>query len=239
MQLRDQEGRLQTYEEEFEQIVQYYSQLYAGPSMPIGSMCHPIHITVEEMEFALRSMAPRKVLPPGYAPSALWRNAKEEIAPSLLNEFNYILKGGPIRLPEAWCKSFLILLPKPGKPLKTPADLRPISLLPPCAKILAFILAQRIIEHAINYLKSVPQFAYVPEGGIYNALDRVMCHSGAVRKRLSTQGYNLDAKHAGIHKQEITGGIQISMDIHKAYDHLPCWHLEAALEEAQVEPHII
>ena len=185
------------------------------------------------------NLAARKVLPPGYAPAVLWRTAWEELSPIIALEINHIIKGGKILIPESWCKSHLILLPKPGKPLKSPADLRPISLLPPCSELLAFILPQRIQANVVEYLRSIPQFAYVPERGIYQALDRVMSHCAEVRQRMASQGLNIHAKHAGIQKKEITGGIQISMDINKAYDHLPRQHLEAALLEAKVDCNII
>ena len=49
LQLRDQDGRLQTYEGEFSQIMNYYHDLYAGPCMPCGVMSQPLHVTLEEM----------------------------------------------------------------------------------------------------------------------------------------------------------------------------------------------
>ena len=128
----------------------YYHDLYAGPCMPCGAMSQPLHVTLEKMQHAVYHLAPQKVLPPGYAPAALW-----------VTELNEVFKRGPIRIPDAWCCSHLVILPKPGKALKSPADLRPISLLPPCAKLLAFILAQRIrmmLSTSSNLLLSLRTF---------------------------------------------------------------------------------
>ena len=43
----------------------------------------------------------------------------------------------------------------------------------------------------------------------------------------------------GTKRQLITGGVQISMDIHKAYDRPPRQHLERAPQAAQIAPHLI
>ena len=55
--------------------------------------------------------------------------------------------------------------------------------------------------NVVEYLRSIPQFAYVPERGIYQALDRVMSHCAEVRQRMASQGLNIHAKHAGIQKK--------------------------------------
>ena len=66
-----------------------------------------------------------------------------------------------------------------------------------------------------------------------------MSHCSVIRQRMASQQRSLHDKHAGTKRQMITEGIQISMDIHKAYDHLPRQHLEKALQAAQIAPHLI
>ena len=78
-------------------------------------------------------------------------------------------------MPERWVTSELVLLPKPGKALTSPAQLRPINLLPMQAKLLGAMIAARLQDFAQVYLRDVPQFAYVT-GRSLGAVERVAAH---------------------------------------------------------------
>ena len=103
MQLRDQDGRLQTYEGEFDQIVNCYSQLYEGPILPCETLSTPIIFTCEAMQHALHNLAPRKVLPPEFAPAVLWRTAAPN--PFVVHRFH-----GTLSLAEEYQSSTITML---------------------------------------------------------------------------------------------------------------------------------
>ena len=231
LQLRTKEGSLQDPTREFHCLVDYFSALYAGiPQTPLP-LPSDVHFSLDEVESALHKLAPRKVLPAGHAPAVLWRGAAKDIAPCLRQGFEEACKQGSTTLPDAWNISDLVLLPKPGKCMKSPADIRPISLLHPCSKLLATILADRIKDDAKRCLAHVPQFAYIGGRHLFQALDRVLGHCAEIRARTAGQRRNIHHKKAGHHFLPIVGGIQISLDVSKAFDRLPREFLLLAMQE--------
>ena len=122
--------------------------------------------------------------------------------------------------------------------MKSPADIRPISLLHPCSKLLATILANRIKDDAQRYLAHVPQFACIGGRHLFQALDRVLGHCAEIRTQTAGQRRNIHHKKAGHHFLPIVGGVQISLDVSKAFDRLPREFLLLAMQEAKIDPSI-
>ncbi|CAE7801944.1 Crnkl1 [Symbiodinium sp. CCMP2592] len=196
-------------------------------------------ITTAEIQQALQRLRPGKVLPSSSAPAALWKFFAPEVVEVLHRQFQAHLSAGTTSLPLEWNLSELVLLPKAGKTLRSPAHLRPICLLPLQAKVLAAVLAGRLQPFAVDYLHEVPQFAYVPHRTLQQALDRVLSHCAAVRT-LSTQNQNdPHARRQGKTGLQVCGGLQLSLDITGAYDYVPRQDLEAALRAAAVPDSLI
>ncbi|CAE7938865.1 unnamed protein product [Symbiodinium sp. KB8] len=204
LQLRDKDGRAQTVEEEFRDIVEYFTELYGGDETAEQEFLQaPLDITWEEVDWAVSKLSPGKAL-----------------------------GTGCISLPREWCLSELVLLPKPGKKLTSPSQLRPISLLPPIAKVTATVLAMRLKPVAMGYLRRIPQFAYVEGRSLQQAVERTIAHCAVVRALLAQQSNSLFAKRQGRVLRGIVGGIQLSLDITKAYDCVERGDLKLALQEA-------
>ncbi|CAE7220363.1 unnamed protein product [Symbiodinium sp. CCMP2592] len=239
LQLRDANGGIQTHEAEFEQIKTYFAKLYAGPVPDQVVLSKGPLISVDEVLAAMHRLQAGKAMPHKSAPAALWKHFSQEVAPILSAQFNLYLAPGTTSLPRSWCISDLILIPKPGKAMKTPGDLRPLSLLSLPAKALASVVASRLQEYVIRYLREVPQFAYVPGRTLAQALERVFAHCAAVRVALQ-QGHNtVHAKRQGHKMASICGGCMLSLDVSKAYDCVSRQHLEAALRDAEVPEYLI
>ncbi|CAE7633009.1 unnamed protein product [Symbiodinium sp. CCMP2592] len=240
LQLRRPDGSLQTQEEEFQQIVDHFEQLYMGP--PCSSqprLSQDLNITTEEIQQALQRLRPGKVLPSSSAPAALWKFFSSEVVGVLHMQFEAHLSAGQASLPLQWNLSELVLLPKVGKTLRSPAHLRPICLLPLQAKVLAAVLAGRLQPFAVDFLKEVPQFAYVPHRTLQQALDRVLSHCAAVRTLIAQNQNDPHARRQGKTGLRVCGGLQLSLDITGAYDYVPRRDLEAALRAAAVPDHLI
>ena len=235
LQLRSAEGQLQTPEAEFTDIVQYFSELYGGalPTDP-DVLEAPLDITWEEVAFAIHKLSPGKSMPSYSPPAALWKALRHQLAPVITKQLAIVFQPGVLLLPRAWCISELVLLPKPGKALTSASQLRPICLLPPTAKVLATSLATRLLPYAQEYLKQVPQFAYTAGRSLQQALERVFAHCSEVRSLVAQQNGDLFAKRQGRERRAIVGGIQLSLDISKAYDSVERADLKAALQDAAV-----
>ena len=234
LQLRSPEGAIQTREVEHRQILDYFRTLYAGPEYKPVTLSRAAHIEEAEVAMAMSRIQATKAMPPDSAPSPLWKLASSEAIPSLTQQFNFYLQAGAATLPEPWCRSELALLPKPGKSLCHPDQLRPINLLPLQAKLLGSIIAMRLVEYATQYLADTHQYAYLPGRSLCQALERVTSHCAQARQLVENQHLNPHARRQGQQSFAVAGGCQLSLDISKAYDRV-CWRdLETALTEAQV-----
>ncbi|CAE6930547.1 unnamed protein product, partial [Symbiodinium sp. CCMP2456] len=239
LQLRTADGHLQTHEAEFRQIVRHFENLYDGPTADSPVLTEAIQVSLTELDQAFMRLKPGKALPGSCAPAALWKRFQEQVKPLLLLQYDHHLRPGASTLPQAWCLSELVLLPKPGKPMKSPAHLRPISLLPLQAKLLAAVLAQRLQGPANEFLQQIPQYAYVSGRSPSQALERVISHCASVRKLVQDNTNNIHGRRSGRTGLGLYGGCHLSLDISCAYDHVPWSSLQTALRAAAVPENLI
>ena len=199
----------------------------------------PINFTTDEVLQPVHRLSVSKVMPTTSAPAALWRLMERPAATVLTQQFNQVFSGGQVVFPDPWNISEMVLLPKPFKPLRSPADLRPIALLPPEIKVLSTMLAERIRPYAPQYLADIPQFAYVEGRSLQQALHRVISHCAQVRASVASQAINIHGRRAGKGSRPLCGGLMLSLDISKAYDRLPRMDLEASLNAANVPTELV
>ena len=239
LQLRGADGSLQTHEAEFRQITEYFKNLYDGPDCSPPTLTAPPCFTLAEVQQAIHRLQPYKAMPQSSAPAALWKHFAAQTAVILTKQFEMYLYAGVCTLPEHWSISDLVLLPKVGKLLKTPAHLRPIALLTLPAKALAAVIAQRLNWHAAWYLQDTPQYAYVQHRTLAQALERVLSHCSRVRARLQAQKVDVHGRRQGLAASSISGGCMLSLDVSKAYDHVDRGDLRLALLAAQVPESLV
>ena len=239
IQLRDEQGSMQSHDQEHGQLVDYFRKLYDGLRSPPSLLTTTITLKVEEITAAIAKMSPAKVMPSCSAPTALWKWTSKSAAHILRRQFEYVFQPGEVHIPSAWNVSELVLLPKPGKPLRKPSDLRPISLLPPEMKILSSVIAARVRPQVQTYLASIPQFAYVSGRTLQDAVTRVTSHCSEVRTLIQSEACNIHTKRGGRTQKNLYGGVQLSLDVSKAFDCLPREDLRQALVEAQVDSDMI
>ncbi|CAE7758405.1 unnamed protein product [Symbiodinium sp. CCMP2456] len=198
------------------------------------TLCRPLAITPDEVWEALGKISPSKAMPSWSAPAAVWKVLRSQLLPTVVSQLNQVLQTGPLILPPEWCTSELVLIPKPGKSLTSVGQLRPICLLPPMAKTLATILANRMQPYLQSYLQEVAQYAYVPGRSLSQALERAISHCVEVRALLATQGTSLYERRGGGTRLPVVGGIMLSLDITGAYDVVRRETLLLALQAAAV-----
>ncbi|CAE7332912.1 unnamed protein product, partial [Symbiodinium microadriaticum] len=239
LQLRSKEGHLQSHEAEFEQICSYFRDLFKGPAPKQCPLPEQVTFTEEEVSQALGKLAAGKAMPSTSAPAAIWKLASAQVTPLLCKQFSAVLVAGATELPAEWSQSELVLLPKPGKSLTSPSQLRPINLLPLQAKVLGAMLAMRLQEYAQWFLWEVPQYAYLQGRSLGQALERVAGQCAAIRSKLQAQTCNPHAKKEGHRLTQVGGGCFLSLDISKAYDHVDWGDLTQALAAAKVPESLI
>ncbi|CAE7949126.1 unnamed protein product, partial [Symbiodinium sp. KB8] len=148
LQLRTKEGHLLSHEQEFLRIRDYFTCLYKGPSTPPVMLTHTVCFEETEVQMALGRLAAGKAMPQHSAPAAIWRKCSVQVASRLCQQLNASLVTGSNLLPLNWSISDMALIPKPGKAMTSPEQLRPISLLPMPAKALG--LEERHVQVSID-----------------------------------------------------------------------------------------
>ena len=186
--LKDPKQGLLSPRQALQTITDYFSKLYQSqtrtPSQSF-QLTEPLHISLSEIEDAIRSISQRKTLPKGQAPAVLWKHCRSAVAPVLHRDFAARFQPGLIQLPTSWNRAFIALLPKPRKPPCTPENLRPISILPAVSKLLARICAQRVRPPLEQELRNQPQYAYLVGRQTLDAIDRVFSHCHRTRQAVS------------------------------------------------------
>ena len=217
----------------------YFKELFKGPESATCRLLEQVQFTEAEVGQALGKLAAGKAMPSSSAPAAIWKLASDQVTPLLCQQFSKVLVAGATGLPQEWSTSELVLLPKPGKSLTSPSQLRPINLLPLQAKVLGAMLATRLQEYAQSFLKEVPQFAYLQGRSLGQALERVASQCASIRSKLQAQTCNPHAKKDGHRATQVGGGCFLSLDISKAYDHVDWGDLTQALVAAKVPEPLI
>ena len=142
-------------------------------------------------------------------------------------------------LPSEWCSPELIWLTKPNKAPDTPEHLRPIGLLSPTAKAAAASVRELLMPGIQRLLTAVPQFAYLANRDIYNALARVNGQLASIKHSLALTVSNRfvqrqrreEATGTGRWLQPISGGAVLSVALHKAFDLLTREQLQSTLSK--------
>ena len=229
-------------QQSIEHITNYFSSLFQSPKHPSTqqwTLTQPMAFTRAEISLALQSMSERKALPPGQAPAALWRANQDSVVDILYRDFAQRFGPGPLSLPKCWHQTFIALLPKPNKSPSAVEHLRPISLLPALSKILARLVAHRIRPLVAAAFSAHPQFAYILGRQTADAIDRVHSHSRQTRDRVTSLKPDVFAHKRGQAKAKLAGGIQLSLDLNKAFDRLPRCHLATALRRVGASEDVV
>ena len=135
-QFRNSQGGILDISEEATANATFMQQLYstAGPEpLPqAGVVNNPL--SQQDILDNLRMIPTKKAGPAHMAFNMVYKAGAEILAPVLHNFRQDWWKGGRPYVPQAWKDAWMILLPKPGRQCKGPADMRPIGLSHPIGK---------------------------------------------------------------------------------------------------------
>ena len=126
----------------------------------------------------------------------------------------------------------MILLPKPGRPCKGPADMRPIGLSRPIGKAILRALRAKILPFAQRYMACVPQWGFVPGREVADALARAFGHCQAVQQLCKQQSTSINNRMDGIVRRKVAGGLAVALDISGAFDTVRHSEIMLALQAA-------
>ena len=233
VQLRDKDGRLLAGAEESEHIAAYLRTVYHSTDTTAAPREPPFTgMKFEEADLiqALNKLGAGKALPAGFVPARLWKLAPTQVVRALLPAMNVTASA----LEASWHRVQLHLIPK-VQLVKEPKNLRPIALLHPANKLLATMIADKVQDKVLAYLTHVPQWAYLQGRSTSDALTAVCAHMHQVRELLASQTRSLPQRFQGCERQQVIGGVSISLDVKKAFDSLSHAFLAEAMRDAEFE----
>lgn len=112
-----------------------------------------------EIEAVIHSLPNNKSLEPDVLPGEWYKTYADLLVSKLHQLFAHCLEAG--RLPDSMYQAQIVLLPNPGKDLTCCSSYRPISLMNYDFKILAKVLANRIMK-VLPSLNNIDQTGFMP-----------------------------------------------------------------------------
>ncbi|OLQ02114.1 LINE-1 retrotransposable element ORF2 protein [Symbiodinium microadriaticum] len=238
IQIRGPDNTILDPAQEFQQIYEYFTHLYQqGPDTYSTTyvLQQDYNITDTEILSSLKQQKAGKAVPQGKVPPDVWKRYAHSLLPHVSRLFQQHLSAGAIDLPTDWRDGWLHLLPKPNKPTKAPANLRPIALQCPLGKCLARIIKTRILTHILPRLDQVPQYAYLPGRSTANAISRIARHCREARQQLSGLRREVHDRRAGKACIQARGAALLSIDMSKAFDQVSHSYLAAAMRHLEID----
>lgn len=191
--------------------------------LPAHEWFEELEITKGELREIYKKSPKGKATGPDDLPVAIWAGQTEDTQDRIISLFNTCMRTG--RIPDAWKKARLVLIPKSGGSIDCTADVikaRPICLLNDIGKMFERILAERI-----NY--------WMTQDPSRELSDRQF----GFRKARSTNDAILEAK-------EITLGaladgdyaVMINLDVENAFNSVSWRAIKEALAKRELPPYI-
>ena len=219
--LQDSSGRPLGTRAAMQAIVAYSNTTFAASpdSLPQLPLTGTLLLGSQTFSAALSKLNVRKAVPGHCAPAASWRLCSacisDRLGPLLSQHF---AAGSQSTLVGDLRDAHVVWLEKPNKPPTSVTALRPIGLMPPCAKAIAAALAQQIQARIQPLLDHMPQYAYSPRRGCNDAILRVHQHFEQVERLQHSQASNRFQMRLGVPRLRCYGGLCLSLDLSKAFD---------------------
>ena len=235
--LKSDQGAFLTPVEETAEYCRYIADKWSGPQMVLPPMNPPgIPFTVDELEIAIANIPGTKAVAPLFAPGVAWKSQAHFLAPWIYSQLTAWWTTSPPFIPQVWCDGWVAFLPKPNKAATKVENLRILALQEPIGKCIIQLLTRHSIQQSFVALVQHPQFAYLPLRSTRDALLRVAGHCAAVRRLLQSQARNIHIPRQSQPRLQCCGGIQIFLDLHRAFDQLPRQLIIQALEPMPLSP---
>ena len=223
--------------EETAEYCRFIAEKWSGPQMMIAQMNPPgIPFTLEELEIAISNIPGAKAVAPPFAPGVAWKSQAHFIAPWLYSKLQSWWNHSKPFIPKVWRDGWVAFLPKPTKAATKVEHLRILALQEPLGKSIIQLITKKALQQSYDELIHHPQFAYLPFRSTRDALLRVSAHCDAVRQLLHSQASSIHIPRECQPRLKCCGGIQIFLDLHRAFDQLPRPLILMALERMPLSP---
>ena len=202
--------------------------------------CAPgVPFTKDQLTQALSQLPANKAVAYCFAPTIILKEQASAIADLLFPNLCNWWQQFPPKMPQRWRDGWMVLLPKPGKKTDRCAHLRPLALAEPCGKAIAGLLTQVAQTQILHKLCTVPQFGYMPQRSTFDAIRRVTQHVAQVQQLIYAQRFKLRNHRDSIASLPCHGGLQVYLDLSKAFDSVDRDTLWSALRNIGVSHDVL
>ena len=241
MQLRTAHGNIATPIEETAMLRKFVMDTWSGPStfatpqLPFSGM----PFTADDLASELSRIPACKAVARPCAPGVVWKSLSSHIAGIIFDQLVEWWSRPTPFLPGWFRDSWMILIPKPHKPPVTPGALRPLALQEPISKCLVGLLTKQAMYEALPHMTPLPLWAYMPGRGTHDALLRVANHCRETRALMQTLRSTPFIRQSRAARPKVAGGLQLFLDIERAFDLLSRERLFGQLHKLGISPQII
>lgn len=220
IQLRNARGHIATPIEERSILNQFVLETWRGPqTFPVVTHQHAgMPFTIAELTRELRRIPAVKAVARPCAPGAVWKCLATTLAPSIHAKLQEWWSRPTPFLPTWFRDCWMVLIPKPNKPPVHPKALRPLALQEPISKCLVGLLTRSALRDAYPNFVQVPLWAYLPGRSTQDALMRVAQHCREAKALMQTLRSTPFTRHRGHKSLPLAGGLQLFLDIERAFD---------------------
>ena len=229
-QLRDAQGRIMTTQQETRTLQQFWQGVYVSQHPRVPDPLPSYDLPPKLLEDALASLPQHKSLPSHYAPGITWKLAASSVAALAQRTILSDWRLDRFWIPPEWRHAWLCFILKPNKSGRKAEEYRPIGLTDPVGKALLGAISMQHRQALYDSVALYPQFAYMANRGVSQALMRAFQHLHQARALVAEQRITLQQRHAGASRSRFVGAITVSLDMSKAFDSLEPKYMHQALE---------
>ena len=199
----------------------------------------PVPFTVGALAGALRRIPTTKAVAPNCAPGLIWNSLADLIAPLLHAIITKWWSQKTPWIPASWRSGWLQLIPKPNKPPTRPNNLRPLALQCPLGKAVMGLLIQTASQQADQEFRAWPLWAFLSHRSTLDPLCNVASHFRQVRELISSQKSTPHSRAVHRSSFSVFGGLQIFVDLERAFDNVNRAKLFSKLDRIGVTPDLV
>ena len=223
VQLRNSDGMMATSLESAALLQQYVATTWEGPSTLGLEFDRPpgVPFTESQLLRALESIPMSKAVACPFAPGLVVRDQAHVLAPLLFQQISFWWNQNPPFIPSEWKDGWLCFIPKMQKAPVRPQNLRPLALQDGVGKAVIGLVIQLALRAAWPRVVSWPLFGYLQFRSTQDAIRRVITHCLAVRQLICSQRATPHQRASGLGgsgRMVICGGLQLLVDLNRAFD---------------------
>ena len=241
IQLRNTVGAPATPTEGLQLTKEFVESTWAGrPShVDLGDRAPPgVPFTIQDLEHELHSLPHNRSVAKPFLPAIVVKMHASTIAPWLHHLLSQWWSTATPFIPVQWKRAWVTFIPKPHKSPSQVSNLRCIALQEPLGKCVLGALTKKLQLAVGPTLQQWPQYAFLPLRSTGDAIRRVAAHCNEVRSLVKNQRRSAHQCAANVEFFSCCGGIQIFLDIQRAFDQLPRQALFEHLDTLHDQPEL-